>query len=729
LKNLSILTFFIIIFTSFAVAQQGGSPGISQLPSLQWQKQELSDRISNKIERALTPVIGVENFYTDVEIKTLEVEKPQFNKTDEEIALDEEKKAEEDKGFDVVDEDEEKDEESEENKDPSKTGKITFNSADPAEMPKDYVIFSKLGIEAPLIDDYNDFQPDGKIVLQMSTSEKASAKKEKARAKEASKKTSALQKKLEALKNKPKPSMVEQIWKYNESIDIFRNIDSLKITVSVNEDVDSDVKKTVNAILTKLNFNVGEIKPKLEIKFIEFGVLKEVEPEGFFKSLSRFSTAFGLVLGALLLCGVAWVLFKKFEELKQNETSTMAAAMGGGPAAEEKDDDKDDDEDGAASSISMDSDGNPVYNGIERFKTFLETNDASATLLIKRWISLSGKKQNAALKAIVQQLENKQLVSIFANIEEDDRETWKEKLNSPLTNEEVEIANKYISNQIVEEIIVPDKISDPEVADILMKIEPAKAAEFIKEKPVLGQFLLNILNTNFISQVFEFFNDEELTSIVSGSLGLKDIKITDDQLTEMKSALEKFKRTKDKLPFVKKLLDLIPMATPRREKILFHSLGQVGDDQILRKVAEDYFPAELVTKLPEAFVKSSMQSYPLSKRVELLSVLSEDDKNWMMNAIAPAGSKAADMLDLEFEKNDKDISFKRKIQEEGDQMHKEYIEFLRKQIERDKSVAGEVSDILDGFVHEVMGTTAPNNVTPINEASEAGGDSDVSEAS
>lgn len=708
MKKISLVLFMISLLMGLAVAQQSG--GLSQLPSMQWQKQELSDRISSKIERALAPVIGLDNFYTDVEITTLEIEKPKFNKTDEELALDKENKANE---ADELDEEDETTAEEEEKDDPSKSGKLTYESVDPSVMPKDYIVFSKLGIEAPLVDDFNDFQPDGKIVLSMSNNAKSNEKKSKAQLKAASKKAEALRKKLDALKNKPKPSVVEQIWKYNESIDIFKNIDALKITVSVNEEIDEDVKKTVNSILTKLNFNIGEVKPKLEIKFIEFGVLKKPEQEGFFKSLSRFSTAFGLIMGALLLCGVAWVLFKKFEDLKQNETSAMAAAMGGGPGQEEKEDDKED-EDGAAGAMSMDSDGNPIYNGIERFKTFLETNGDTAVLLIKRWISLGGKKPNAALKAVVQQLENKELSTIFSKIDEEDREEWKEKLNSPLTNEEVEVANKYISNQIVEEIIVPDKISDPEVADILMKIEPAKAAEFIKEKPVLGQFLLNILNTNFISKVFEFFSDDELSSIVSGSLGLKNIKITDEQLAEMKSALEKFKQTKDKLPFVKKILELIPIATPSREKILFHSLGSVGDEKVVRSIAESYFPAELVTHLPESFIKSSMQSYPLSKRVELLSVLDEEDKNWMMNAIAPPGSKAADMLELEFEKNSKDISFQRRIQEEGQVMHKEYIDFLRKQIQRDKSVAGEVTEILDNFVSEVTGQPAEDNVTQLN---------------
>lgn len=698
----------ISLLMGLAVAQQSG--GISQLPSMQWQKQELSDRILSKIERALSPVIGLDNFYTDVEISTMDYEKPKFNKTDEELALDKETKAEEE---DALEDEDETAAEEEEKDDPSKSGKITYESVDPSVMPKDYIVFSKLGIEAPLVDDFNDFQPDGKIVLSMSNNSKNSEKKSKAQLKAAGKKAEALRKKLEALKNKPKPSVVEQIWKYNESIDIFKNIDALKITVSINKDVNEDVKKSVNSILTKLNFNIGDVKPKLEIKFIEFGVLKEAEPESLFKSISRFSTAFGLIMGALLLCGVAWVLFKKFEDLKQNETSSMAAAMGGGPGQDEKEDEKDDDE-GSAAAMSMDADGNPIYNGIERFKTFLETNGDSAVLLIKRWISLGGKKPNAALKAIVQQLENKQLSTIFAKIDEDDREEWKEKLNSPLTNEEVDVANKYISNQIVEEIIVPDKISDPEVADILMKIEPAKAAEFIKEKPVLGQFLLNILNTKFISKVFEHFTDEELSSIVSGSLGLKDIRITEEQLTEMKGALEKFKQTKDKLPFVKKILELIPIATPRREKILFHSLGEVGDAKVIRSIAEEYFPAELLTHLPETFVKTSMQSYPLGKRVELLSALDEEDKNWMMNAIAPPGSKAADMLELEFEKNAKDISFQRRIKEEGQAMHKEYVDFLRKQIQRDKSVAGDVTEILDNYVNELMGTPAQNNVTELN---------------
>jgi hypothetical protein len=726
---------------------------------MQWQKQELSDRVVSKVEKALTPVVGMENFFTDVKISTGEYEKPEFNKTDEEVALetqqakDEEKakKEEEEKIKAEAEEDEKKldeketkvkKEEEEAKKLEGTKGKITFKSVDPTEMPKDYIVFSKLGMEAPLIDDFNDFRPDGKIVLTMpnknsevdakNTERKLEREFERQRRldKEKSeekievenKRAEALEKKLNALKSKPKPSAVEQVWKYNESIDIFKNIKALSIVVSINEDLSEDTRKTVNSVLTKINFNVDGIKPKLEIKYIKFGVLKEQVEEGFLSMLSRYSTAIGFVLGTLILGAVAWVLFQQYEKLKRDEAAAAAPAPAAAPQNNDKDDDDDKEEPFGAGGPGMatDGDGSLQYDGIERFRTFLSSNKESSLLLIKKWISMGGQKEKASLRAIVQQLDNKELAEVFSDLNEVERSSWKDFLEGSLSNEELLMANNFISNQIVEEIIVPDKISDPEIIDILMRIEPENAALFIKKNRELGHILLNVLNNNLISQVFESFDDSELEMAVAGSLQLKDLAISEVQLAAMKKALSKFKQTKEKLPFVKKLLALIPLASPGRETILFHSLAKVGDRKVLYSIAEEYYPAELVMKLPDAFIKGAMQNYALEKRIEILSVLDEENKAWLMAIIAPDGSKAFDMINLEFENCAEDINFKRKIEDEGDQIHKEFIDYIRSEIEKDESFTGDVLRNIEEYVDDLVGTgTNTSQLEGLNDMDES----------
>lgn len=127
-------------------------------------------------------------------------------------------------------------------------------------------------------------------------------------------------------------------------------------------------------------------------------------------------------------------------------------------------------------------------------------------------------------------------------------------------------------------------------------------------------------------------------------------------------------------------------------------------------MAEEFYPAELVMKLPEGFIKTIMQNYALEKKVELLSVLDEENKAWLMSIIAPDGAKAFDMINLEFENCAEDINFKRKIEEESDQIHKEFIDYIRKQISKDESFTGDIVRNIDEYVDDLIGTTTNTNV-------------------
>ena len=100
-----------------------------------------------------------------------------------------------------------KDEDSnEEQGDKGKTessSKVKFTDPDPAENPEDYIVFSKFGLEAPLIDDFNDFRPDGKILLHMDSDQKEkSLEREKKLKDEIDKKNKEIALKENLLKNK-----------------------------------------------------------------------------------------------------------------------------------------------------------------------------------------------------------------------------------------------------------------------------------------------------------------------------------------------------------------------------------------------------------------------------------------------------------------------------------------------------------------------------------------------
>ena len=151
---------------------------------------------------------------------------------------------------------------------------------------------------------------------------------------------------------------------------------------------------------------------------------------------SKFSVALGLLLSALLLAFVAFVIFRMYKKLKENEQAQAQAQAAGGGAGDSgaKDDEDDDDEMGGAFSMGgEDMEGG--LNGIERFRTFLSKNDVEASMLIKKWIQSAEKNEQNALRAVVQQLDNSELVKIFEQLNPNERSEWKKYLDKSIDGE------------------------------------------------------------------------------------------------------------------------------------------------------------------------------------------------------------------------------------------------------------------------------------------------------
>jgi hypothetical protein len=715
--------------------------GATFLPSIEWQKQELEDNIHKKLVNSLKPIIKSNEYLIDIQIEATPPEKPEFNKTDEEAALDaavaesEAKKKEEEANKT----DEEKAAEAaakekkaqEEKKKAEDKNKVRLSDTDPKDIPEDSVLFSKLGLEAPLIDDFNDFQPDGKIILSMAQAdpekdnliESQKAKIEKAQEKlDAAKvKEEELRRKLQALNTKPKPSAVEQLWKYNESVDIFKNLKSVKIKVQLNEELAQDTRDTISNVLNSINFNLGKVKPQLTIEYVNMKekFKTDVLPtklKDIIDYASKFSVALGLLLSALLLALVAFVIFRMYKSLKENEQPQQAAGGAGGPgAAEAAKDDEDEDEMGGAFSMGGE-DMQGGLNGIERFRTFLSKNETEASMLIKKWIKSAEKDEQNALRAVVQQLDNSELVKIFEQLSPDERSEWKKYLDKSVDGEGLKRANLFISTQIVEEIIVPAAITDPEAQDLLLKIKPEQAAKFVQENPDLGKILMNVMNTKFVSKIIDNLESSYIDKIIDSSIDFDSSDI-ETQLDNFKSKLAEYQDEKKRIPFLERVQELIPIASPSRENSLFKALAKSGDQEAMYKLASQFFPAVLVPELPVNFLKTILQQYPMGPKIEMLLSIDETLKDHFVGIFAPEGSKANDMLQLEFEKAENDISVQRRVRNEGEEIWKEFVDFSRRQIKSDKTVAGDIDSMVSEWVEKVCKGQSPEQAAHSLESS------------
>ncbi len=685
------------------------SNNISQLPSMDWQKQALEDRTKQKIDDVLKSVLKPSQYNVDIKIETRGVVEPEFDKPLSE------KNKEDDSKLDVGEYDSETGEESSDSAQAAaaddkreSTADVKFVDTYPEESPEDYIIFNKFGLEAPLVDDFNDFQPDGKIVLSMtggggqSNQDKAQINAMKAREKQYIEQIRDLKNEKRSAENKVSP--IEQLWMYNNAVDIFKNLKSVDILVRVSNEVTEETKQAVERYVKAINFNLGKVKPNIKIEYGLLGALAAETPtDQLFKILdylTKFSTFLGIVFGVILFGLIGRSLIQKYFDLNSAQSQSGQFKMDGGEGVAGEDGDGTDHEE-TSGTREWGSSVVPV-NGIERFETFFEKDPQNAMLLIKKWISEDDDRASKSLRSLVQQFENAQLAEVFKHLSEEERASWKKLLDRPLTREELDIANAYIGNQIVQSIIVEKYVDDPETFDLLLRLTPKQVAMIVEREASISGALLNSLSANFVSQVLGLCSEQVQSQMVRDAVALTPDQIRSKQ-DEIKEVLKQYDERVTNRPFVEKILSLLPMAMPSTENNLFQALYDNGDQDLLKKTARKYFPADYIPKLPTDFLKELLMAYPMNKKVEMLYPLEETIKEQLIDIFAPEGSKAYDLLELEFENIETNDVRQTQLLNNGDKNWKEFVNYVRDKIEKDTNYQAEITDLLDQWVLDKMG--------------------------
>lgn len=697
-KLISFATAATLIFSVLAYSSSEDKiSSLSTMPSLSWQVLTLERNIKNSIEQAISPILKSGQYYINVNVQTSIPETPDFYTSDfdDTLDLDSDDLADEAISDSVEEEIEDSTDEQilDELADLARGSNILFVDETPAEDADRFIVFSKLGIIAPLVDNFNDFYPDGKIVLSMDDRQ---AREDVSRPDQITS-PSQQDEKLVA-QGKRTPSQFEKMWKFNQALDILSNLRRVEITIGLNQNLQDVTRDTIERVVNSLDFNLGNIRPLIVFDYVPM-VEKKSDDRGFFEKLfdfiERFSLLISIIIGSLILGAIAYLLFKRFEKMKKDAAASSMSLSG---ELKNMDEDKDDEEQGAGAGQAADSPDllTQEMAGIDRFKAFFENSRFDACLLIKKWIKSADKEEANALRALVQQLDNIILSEIFKSLTEEERSDWKVLLDRPLGHEELLRANKFISSQIVAEIILPSVIVDKDVSDLLLKLRPERAAKLCEKHPKQGRILLNVMNAKFVSKILENVSPQNVDILIESSLRFNPNKLSED-MTEFKNVLNQYLEKKEQIPFLKKVREILPSTSPMRELPLYRALGSSGDLDTMIDLAMVNFPAHLVSKLPENFLKSALNAYPLNEKIEFFLSLNEEERGFYLNLSAPLGSKARDLLDIEFESASTDLMLQRRLKESGEEIKSQFVYHIRNLLKQEKSMEAPSFKIIEDW--------------------------------
>ena len=402
---------------------------VSRIPSLEWQIHELEKKIETKVDETLIGFLARKSYLTNVELVYTQPQDPDFKGEDDKSKdLEAEKRKQEEftkeienllaksKSADLKIEEQVATVENEASKkiieererikkreDARNKNAVKYSDLGPDEEKNgDTILMSKFGLEAPLIDDFNDFAPDGKIVLTMSGDGQKDAReadrlrslvdeKERnvqqidremqRRDRDAALKEAALINKLKVfemqkLSGEGTVSEVEQMWRYNNAIDIFKNLKDVKIKIKIDSSVDEKIRENVEQYVRSINFNLGRIQPKITFEYVPMGTTlnppdKMEAVKEWIDLVGKYATLIGLVLAVILLGFVGQRLLKAYFDQQASGGNQILSGVLKQEGSEDKNENGQGSADGVAGLNELEN-GFSKLSGVERFKNYLK---------------------------------------------------------------------------------------------------------------------------------------------------------------------------------------------------------------------------------------------------------------------------------------------------------------------------------------------------------------------
>ncbi|WP_372655331.1 hypothetical protein [Halobacteriovorax sp.] len=607
----------------FLYAQFSYSEGLIRVDKLAVEKQ-----IYSKIENALSVLIEKKQYILDINVQTQEVDNSA-----------------------------------------KKTKKLeNYNFSDAKEAKKDYFLFHKLGIEAP---------------INGPSAEEIAEEKEKSKL--------------------PK---------------VFDVISSVKISILLDELLDEEVTNNVETVLKKLSFNVP-VKPSMDFSRVQFKkkVVEEVKKEKTFQDFSlaellnlgaKYSTSIGFLVTGLFLSLVSFILFIMYSKLQKGQTSALIdsnkeiAAMAA-ESASASSDSSDEDESSTTETIESTtetkvssglSDETMVASAVARFEKYFTDNKQEAATLLKKWINLKAPGSKEGLILITQELDSEVLQQTFETLNNQDRKLWRNVISSASGEVNLQVGARFIDEQILEEVIVPTDLISDETKQLLYSLDVDTFTNLVIENPEFGPLLMNTLSSSFIVKIIP-----RLDSSLIETLTINSVKADNEELKKQEPLLQEKLKAYHKpdlaSPFSDKIMEILPYVDIESEEYFFTAFGKNGDTKKMKEVLSSFLPAKSIYDLPETSMKIILTKMKQSSLVEFLVVTDENISSKLIEMIAPEGSKKREVLDLELSNMQTDEIKLAKLKKNKSDVESKFIAFSRKLINKNAQIQEEISPIID----------------------------------
>jgi hypothetical protein len=495
----------------------------------------------------------------------------------------------------------------------------------------------------------------------------------------------------------------------DEDLNIFKNIQKVKINVILDRSVTDQKKEVIKKIITNVISSIGEEEPEL---LMEQAELISAEPQDLKKWLYDFKQPIVLLIVSLIFSLLVIFIFNGYRNIESRRISILESQNNRAETEAQARMEKENAEAERASSIATGlgdlgkgSQGEGRSDeGFEKFKVLLKESPEKASALVKQWVKAPGRGSSEALAVLPQELSTEEILLLFKHMSMEDRKSWRKLLTPHVDQATTAVASRFIFSQIVESLLTPPPLVSDDLRSMLSELSIPECIELALQDPDLGGLLVNLLPSVEVGRMFSLMNPDLANTVTISSLKFSEETIR-LRSGDLKAAIETLrgKRKPSASPFVDGATELFKHIGPEKEGPILGALIESQEFDLLNSAVHQYFPAELVFKLPPRVLKISLDRLQIQRRADFILSCDEENRNILLSSVGKVGSKVRDVIDVEVQQAAADEVRMRRIEKNKSALLKEFLDGVRILIRTNKAIEEQADSVIDAWLSEKTG--------------------------
>lgn len=549
-----------------------------------WEKFELEDRITNMVDRAARSVLNRGDFYIQTDVILKAIEKPTF--PDDPI------------------------------KNPVRI------SSEGMEDQDDYIAFAKAGLEVPILEKY--------------------------------------------LRGQEFKDYFQARHQYYKNLGIESQVKSIVVTVSIDQSLPPKHIEQAETVLGELEIRIGKVLATIETekKALKFTQAIKNEDQAQQKNaqsisdgkkdqgqyslvdfLVYYANGIMLFLSTLLLGVILYLLMSKYQKI-QKEKHDKESSVGGGKGGPSEHDDL---ESQNSSEVSISGELGKIEgeseDSMKRFLSYYQNSPAAAMNMIKKLVGDADHKSKIILAYLAHKLDYEVMLEMFEKyLSKTVRNNWKDIIAEVQESDIKKFGELYFGETLVKDVTGGQLFDDGEIIDMLMVMTPELGRRIIEENIEIAPTLLSCLNSDLTSKIMNLLSQDSAQKVLQIGVEFDFDKM---QIKGLKDILSQYCLVEKYNPFYVHLKNMIGVVDEQREKQIFSILASKMSHESLLQIINEKFPINAYSFLSDETLKAIFKTYNIRNKVEYLVSLSDQEKNRLIELIAPEGSVARELLNFE----------------------------------------------------------------------------------